>query len=76
MQNVADETAIPSLVKALSDEYSDVRRDAAIALGNIGSPDVISALKQTLDDPDRDVQIFSGRAIQKIQDNLAETTNA
>ncbi|MEO1792542.1 MAG: HEAT repeat domain-containing protein [Cyanobacteria bacterium J06629_19] len=76
LQRVADDTAIPSLVKALSDEYSDVRRDAAIALGNLGNPDVLSALKQTLDDPDRDVQIFSGRAIQKIQDKLAETTNA
>ena len=76
LQRVADDTTIPSLVKALSDEYSDVRRDAAIALGNLGNPDVLSALKQTLDDPDRDVQIFSGRAIQKIQDKLAETTNA
>ncbi|MEL7359901.1 MAG: HEAT repeat domain-containing protein [Cyanobacteria bacterium J06560_6] len=76
LQRVADDTAIPSLVRALSDEYSDVRRDAAIALGNLGNPDVLSALKQTLDDPDRDVQIFSGRAIQKIQDKLAETTNA
>ncbi|MEM8501668.1 MAG: HEAT repeat domain-containing protein [Cyanobacteria bacterium P01_D01_bin.1] len=76
LQRLADNTAIPNLVKALSDEYSDVRRDAAIALGNLGNPDVLSALKQTLDDPDRDVQIFSGRAIQKIQDNLAETTNA
>ncbi len=76
LQRVADDTAIPNLVTALSDEYSDVRRDAAIALGNLGNPDVISALKQTLDDPDRDVQIFSGRAIQKIQDQLAETTNA
>ncbi|MEM9906770.1 MAG: HEAT repeat domain-containing protein, partial [Cyanobacteria bacterium P01_D01_bin.44] len=52
--------------------YSDVRRDAAIALGNIGNPDVLPALQQTLDDPDRDVQIFSGRAIQKIQDALSE----
>ena len=76
LQKVATDDAIPSLVKALSDEYSDVRRDAAIALGNIGNPDVLPALQQTLDDPDRDVQIFSQRAIQKIQDQMAETSHA
>ncbi|MEL6263489.1 MAG: HEAT repeat domain-containing protein, partial [Cyanobacteria bacterium J06626_6] len=73
---VANDDAIPNLIKALSDEYSDVRRDAAIALGNLCNPDVLPALQQTLDDPDRDVQIFSGRAIQKIKDQLAETSNA
>ncbi|ESA38140.1 heat repeat-containing protein [Leptolyngbya sp. Heron Island J] len=76
LQKVATNETIPTLIKALSDEYSDVRRDAAIALGNLGNPEVLPALKQTLDDPDRDVQIFSQRAIQKIQDQLAEASNA
>ncbi|EKV03385.1 HEAT repeat-containing protein [Leptolyngbya sp. PCC 7375] len=76
LQKVATDETIPTLIKALSDEYSDVRRDAAIALGNLGNPEVLPALKQTLDDPDRDVQIFSQRAIQKIQDQLAEASNA
>ncbi|MEL6222000.1 MAG: HEAT repeat domain-containing protein, partial [Cyanobacteria bacterium J06627_8] len=49
---------------------------AAIALGNLGNPEVLPALQQTLDDPDRDVQIFSQRAIQKIQDQTAEPSNA
>ena len=76
LQKVATDETIPCLIKALSDEYSDVRRDSAIALGNLGNPEVLPALQQTLDDPDRDVQIFSQRAIKKIQDQLAETSNA
>ncbi|MBX2864726.1 MAG: HEAT repeat domain-containing protein [Leptolyngbyaceae cyanobacterium MAG.088] len=76
LQKVATDETIPALIKALSDEYSDVRRDSAIALGNLGNPEVLPALQQTLDDPDRDVQIFSQRAIKKIQDKLAETSNA
>ena len=75
LQAVATQATHPSLIKALSDEYSDVRKEAAIALGKIGHPDALSALQQTLDDPDRDVQIFSNRAIQAIQNQLAGASN-
>ena len=68
MQEVADESVILALIKCLTDEYSDIRRDAAIALGNIGNPDVLNALQQTLDDPDADVRIFSQKAIDKIRE--------
>ncbi|MEM6716179.1 MAG: HEAT repeat domain-containing protein, partial [Cyanobacteria bacterium P01_C01_bin.147] len=64
------------LIHALADEYSDVRRDAATALGNLGHPDALPALQQTLNDPDMDVRIFSQRAIDKIQQSLSETSHA
>ena len=52
---------------ALTDEYSDVRKEAAIALGNLENTDALNALQQALDDPDRDVSIYAERAIKKIQ---------
>jgi HEAT repeat protein len=52
-----------------------VRRDAAIALGNLGSPSVLNALQQTLDDPDVDVRIYAQRAIQKLQASKQELPN-
>ena len=70
---MADDQVIPALVTALSDESSDVRRDASTALGNLGDPSVLNALQQTLDDPDMDVRINSQRAIQKIQESTPET---
>ncbi|HEY9804920.1 MAG TPA: HEAT repeat domain-containing protein, partial [Candidatus Obscuribacterales bacterium] len=65
-----------ALVRALADEYSDVRREAAIALGNLAHPAGIHPLQQALDDPDRDVCIYAQRAIQKIQNSLNATPNA
>jgi HEAT repeat protein len=65
----------PALIKALTDEYSDVRRDAATALGRIADANALPALQQTLNDPDMDVRIFSQRAIDSIQKSLSETSN-
>jgi HEAT repeat protein len=67
LQKTPDENLLPALIEALTDEYSDVRKEAAIALGNLGNANALNALKQALDDPDRDVSIYAQRAIDKIQ---------
>lgn len=59
-------TVISTLIRALTDEYSDVRKEVAIALGNIGDAKALTALKQALDDPDREVSIQAQKAINKI----------
>lgn len=46
---------------------ADVRKEAAIALGTLASPEALPALQQALDDPDREVSIQAQRAISKIQ---------
>ncbi len=42
----AAEEAVPDLIEALADEYEDVRKEAALALGKIGpaAKDAIPAL--------------------------------
>jgi HEAT repeat protein len=55
---------------------SDVRRDAAIALGALKKSAALNALQQALDDPDRDVCIYTQRAIKSIQESLQEHSNA
>ena len=76
LQKTPDNRALSCLIQALTDEYSDVRRDAAIALGLLKNPAALQALQQALDDPDRDVCIYTERAIQKIQDSMQGTLNA
>lgn len=76
LQKTPDDCTLPTLIQALTDEYSDVRRDAAIALGTLKNPVALNALQQALDDPDRDVCIYTQRAIQSIQESLQEPSNA
>jgi HEAT repeat protein len=76
LQKTPDAQFLPDLVRSLADEYSDVRRDATIALGNLGDPTALNDLRQAVDDPDRDVCIYADRAIQKIQKSLSEAYNA
>jgi HEAT repeat protein len=66
LRKTPDQNLLPDLIKALTDEYSDVRKEAAIALGNLENADALNALQQALDDPDRDVSIYAERAIKKI----------
>jgi HEAT repeat protein len=66
---------MPALIRALADEYSDVRKEAAIALGNLSNPAAMPALQQSLDDPDKEVTIFAQKAIQKIQTLLQNSQN-
>lgn len=67
LQKMSDQNLLPDLIKALTDEYSDVRKEAAIALGNLDNTQALNALQQALDDPDRDVSIYAERAIKKIR---------
>lgn len=76
LQKTLDQRTLPALIKALTDEYSDVRREAAIALGGLQNPAALNALQQALDDPDKDVCIYTQRAIQKIQESTQETSHA
>ena len=66
LQEILDEQALPALITALADEMADVRKEAAIALGNLADPIALNALQQAADDPDRDVAIYTQRAIAKI----------
>ncbi|MFB2891816.1 hypothetical protein ACE1CI_02615 [Aerosakkonemataceae cyanobacterium BLCC-F50] len=38
-----------------------------MALGSLGNSQALNALQQALDDPDKNVSIYSQRAIQKIK---------
>jgi HEAT repeat protein len=67
LKKMPDQNLLPDLIKALTDEYSDVRKEAAIALGNLDNAQALNALQQALDDPDRDVSIYAERAIKKIR---------
>ncbi|WP_199755913.1 HEAT repeat domain-containing protein, partial [Chroococcidiopsis cubana] len=66
LQKIPDARLLSTLIQTLADEYSDERKEAAIALGNLGNSDAISALQQALDDCDREVTIQAQRAIEKI----------
>ena len=61
LQKIPDIQVMPKLIQALTDEYADVRKEAAIALGNLAEPDAIKPLQQALDDPDREVCIQTTR---------------
>jgi len=68
LRKIHDAQALPYILP-----FSDISRDAAIALGNIGNPNVLNALQQTLDDSDTDVKIFSQKAIDKIRQQQTVT---
>jgi HEAT repeat protein len=72
LHKLPDTKLLPALIAALTDKYSDVRKEAAIALGYLSDPNALHVLKQALDDPDREVSIQAQRAIQKI--NLRENS--
>ena len=58
---------LKDIIPLLCDEYSDVRKEAAIALGLLGSKDAVAPLKQSLDDADIEVRIASQKALKKIE---------
>ena len=61
-----DPTALRALEKALRDEESDVRKDAALALGILNSGGSVPALVQALRDADAGVRGASATAIGKV----------
>ena len=58
--------AVPSLISNLTDKSSEVRWVAAIALGEIGDPEVIPHLLISLKDPDKYVRYGAASALASI----------
>jgi len=72
MQKLPDAGYLSAIAQLLADEFSDVRKEAVIALGALGQATALNALQQALDDPDREVSIQAERAIRNIQ--IAQTS--
>ncbi|MDJ0581622.1 HEAT repeat domain-containing protein [Crocosphaera sp.] len=68
---IGSETAVNSLIEALSDSDSDVKKNAAEALGKIGSEAVVNALIEALSDSDSDVRSNAAEALGKIGSETA-----
>ncbi len=64
----ADSAAVPSLVKVLTHQQSDVRASAADALGHIGiaASDAVADLMALLSDKDRQVRYHAVRALHEL----------
>ena len=64
---------LPNILPLLCDEYSDVRKEAALALGGILLDQSKAALQQTLDDSDIEVRIAAQKSLAKFQSELNPT---
>jgi len=60
--------AVADLVAQLDDPDADVREEAVMALGRIGSPEAIGALLVKLGEPDSDLQPEIAKAFRKARD--------
>jgi HEAT repeat protein len=60
-------SALDVLTVALSHEISNLRKEAAIAMGEIGDLRAIPALEAALKDPDPDVRKLTQLALKSIQ---------
>ncbi len=60
--------AVSDLIEKLDDPSSDVREEAALALGRIGSPEAIDALLGKLNDPESDLAPQIARALRQAPD--------
>ena len=62
------EKEVTGLIKALSDESSDVRQAAAVALAEYGTlaDRAIPALKKAASDPDEEVKREAGRTLVRL----------
>ena len=65
------DTSIRELIKALSNEDSDIRVSAAHSLGEIGSEIAVNALINALNDEDSDVRGSAAKALRKIGNEAA-----
>ncbi len=61
-----DEAALEPLIVALSDENTELRQCAAMALGELGSSRAVPALTRALRDRDRAVQWFAATSLAKL----------
>jgi HEAT repeat protein len=57
---------LPALVEALQNPVSNLRKEAAIALGEIGDTRAIAPLEAALADPDPDVRKLARLALTAI----------
>jgi HEAT repeat protein len=55
------QTAVPSA--------AIIKQEIAMALGNLGNPDIVQDLSQLLNDPDDRVKLYAINAISKLQNN-------
>ncbi len=62
---IGKETAVETLIHALNDQDSGVRRNAARALADIGSNQVVEPLISTLNDENADVRLAAALALKK-----------
>jgi len=69
--NIGDKSAVKPLVKAMKDEYADVRVYAAEALGKIKDPAAVQCLIKALDDRIGDVKAEAAKALGKIGNKKA-----
>lgn len=65
------EVAVESLIIALKDESSDVRRSVALALGRLGDERVVGPLVESLGDRDKWVRVSVVEALGRIGDRRA-----
>ncbi len=61
------ELAVPEIIETLKSDNGGLRREAAKALGLIGSPVAIPALKAAMNDERRDVRKAAAEAIKQIE---------
>ena len=58
--------ALPGLTAALTHTIGNLRKEAALALGEIGSPAALPALRAAENDPDPEVRKSVRLALQQI----------
>jgi HEAT repeat protein len=51
-----DRRAVSALLATLNHQISNLRKEAALALGEIGAPEALPALEQIQNDPDPEVR--------------------
>jgi HEAT repeat protein len=59
------------VIPLLCDEYSDVRKEAAVVLGRSGAAQACAALKQAESDSDIEVRIAAGKSLRLLSDRPA-----
>lgn len=63
--------AVPALIKALTDDAMEVRRNAAAALGRIGDPRAREGLQAALQDEDEWVREVVADALEKLERRIS-----
>jgi HEAT repeat protein len=62
-----DARALPALTQALAHAMGNVRKESAIALGEVGAPESAPALTIAADDPDPEVRKAARLALQRLR---------